>query len=421
MRGFFRFLFYDYKSKWGNLITIVIFIALPIVMSLLMTVVFGRGNKEASFEPPKIALVNKDDGFLSKGFVKFLTNDEMKKEFNFVLTDYEKGYKGMKDQDYSAILIIPEKFTDDFLEEKSPEVILIKNPSQGIYPEMVETMLSLMTEGTNYLLTYYYPQFKEASEIYKSIKNQTILPKLIFLDFGKLKDLGKDFFKKSKNLIDVVKNQSFEVKFEKRVKEKKSKRFIDSLFPGYALFFLLFFANIVAVSIVKERGMGISKRVLLTDFSVNKYLLAKVVSGVFFLFSLSIVFVLSGYFIFHIKTDMFFLLFFIIFLSCFSLFSVFFLTSSLAKNEASASNLGMVVLFLMGFTGGGMIPLNLIPQFLISFSKFLPFYRLNMLFADLFNKSSFNLDNALYSLFFSLVAYSLGFIFFRKKLISGEL
>ncbi len=421
MKGIFRFLFYDYKTKWGNIPTIVVFTALPIVMSLLMTIVFGGSNKKPAFEPPKIALINRDNGFLSKGLVKFFTAEQMTKEFNFVETDYKNGYKGMKEQEYSAMVIIPENFTDNFLTEKSPEIVLIKNPSQGIYPKMVETLLSLMTEGVNYLLTYYYPQFKEISEIYKSIKNKSFFPKVVLLDFGKLKELGKDFYNKSKNLIDVVKNQSFKIEFETVEKKKTKIKFVDTLFPAYALFFLLFFANITAVSIVKENNMGISKRLLLTNLSTGSYLFVKVVSSILFLLTLSFIFALSGFFIFHIKTGMVFPLFIVMLLSCISLFSIFFAVSSLTKDENSASNLGMVVLFLMGFTGGGMIPINLIPSFLISVSKIFPFYRLNMLFSNLLTKSVFLWNYVFYCLVFSFVCYAIGFVLFRKKLVSGEL
>ena len=421
MKGLLRFLFYDYKTKWGNKPTIAVFIALPIIMSLLMTVVFGRGEKQVSFTPPKVALVNKDTGFLSKGVVKLLTNKEMKKEFDFVLTSYEKGYEGLKEQVFSAMVIIPEGFTDDFFFEKKPEIILIKNPSQGIYPEMVETMFSLLTESINYLLTYYYPQFKEVASVYRSIKSQTILPKIVFFDFGRLKNIGKDFYNKSEKLFNVVKNQSFDIVFQTSTEKKEKSAFINLLFPGYALFFLLFFANVAAVSIVRENQRSVAKRLLLTNLTPAGYIFIKIVSAVLFLLSLSIVFGLSGYFIFNIKTEMLFYLSFIVVLSCVSLFSVFFLTSSLSKDENSASNLGMVVLFLMGFTGGGMIPINLIPSYLISISKILPFYRLNMLFADLITKSLFKLDYALYCIFFSAVCYFLGFLFFRKKLVSGEL
>ncbi len=424
MKGIFRFLFYDYKTKWGNIPTIVVFTALPVVMSLLMTIVFGDSDKKPAFEPPKIALINLDNGFLSKALVKFFTAEQMKKEFNFVETDYKDGYKGMKEQEYSAMVIIPENFTDNFLTEKSPEIVLIKNPSQGIYPKMVETLLSLMTEGTNYLLTYYYPQFKEISGIYKSVKTQSFFPKVILLDFGKLKELGKDFYNKSKNLFDVVKNQSFTIIFregQKKSKDIVKEMFINSLYPGYALFFLLFFANITAVSIVKENSMGISKRLLLTDLNTGSYLFVKVVSSILFLLTLSFVFSLSGYFIFHIKTSMVFPLFIVMLLSCISLFSIFFAVSSLTKDENSASNLGMVVLFLMGFTGGGMIPINLIPSFLISVSKVFPFYRLNMLFSNLLTKSVFMWNYAFYCLVFSFVCYAIGFVLFRKKLVSGEI
>jgi len=420
LRDFLRFLFYDYKAKWGNKSTIAIFIALPVIMSLLMTIVFGRGDKKISFQPPKIALVNRDNGFLSKGLVKFLTNDEMKKEFVFVETDYKAGFKGMKNQVYSAIVVLPENFTRDFFYEKSPSILLIKNPSQGIYPKMVETMLSLMTEGVNYLLTYYYPQFKEVSEIYRAVEGKRIILRFSFLNFKKLKDVGIDFYNKSKKLINVVKEQSFTVDFKEEKEKNKKTGFIGSLFPAYSLFFLLFFANIMAVSIVKENSESISKRLMLTGLSSLKYLLVKVLSSVMFLLTISFVFILSGYFIFKIKTEFVFLLIAIVVLSCFALFSVFFLISSFSKNEASASNLGMVVLFLMGFTGGGMIPLNFIPSFLVSISKIFPFYRLNILFIELLGNLKFRVDYVLYCIVFSIVCYALGFFFFRKNLLKGE-
>ena len=412
MRGFFRFVFYDFKRKWGAPFTIAIFIALPVILALLMSTIFGNGKK-VKFSPPKIALVNKDNGIVSKTIVRFLTDERMKKEFNFVLMDLQRARKKMLKDEFSAIVIIPKNFTSDFFDEKCPEILLIENPSQGIYPKMVETMLSLLSEGVNYFFTYYHSQFEEVASIHKDVKKGVFSIKLLF-QANKLKKLGKDFLAKSKKLFYAVKSLPFEVRFTKEGKIEKEENFMITLFPPYALFFLLFFANICAVSIVEERRKAITNRILLTKMGLPHYLLGKISSSVLFLIILSIVFSVCGFLLFDLKTPNVLLFFLIIVFGCFSLFSVFFLTSSLAKSQSSASNLGMVLIFLMGFSGGGMIPLNLLPSSIVSFSKLFPFYSVNKMIAEILTSNSVSFQPMLYLILVSLLCYCAGFWGFKK-------
>lgn len=417
MKSFFRFVYYDYKLKWGNLPVIATFIILPVLMSLTMKAVFNKSEKENSFEPPRIALVNLDKGFLSKGLVSLLTNKEMKRGFDFETTNYSDGVKGMKAQVYSAMVVIPENFTDSFFKEKSPEIILIKNPSQGIYPDIVEKALSIAIEGNNYILTYFYPEFKEMAGIYTALKEKSLFKGLSLFRLERLKMLAEDIFNKSKKAFTEARNLPFtvEIKRENKGERKAMTDLMKAIFPASALFFLLFFTNMAAISIVKDDQKEITKRVILTGVSISKYLSVKIASAILFLLSLSIFFLLSGYLIFHIKSDNPLILLCVVFLGIISLFSPFFLISSIAKNQETASNIGLSLLFIMGFSGGGMIPSYLLPSFILNTAKIFPFYRTNRLIIDTLANQPLGKSDIAFLLAFSITCYLTGFIFYRKK------
>ena len=192
---------------------------------------------------------------------------------------------------------------------------------------------------------------------------------------------------------------------------------IKTIFPASALFFLLFFTNMAAVSIVKDDEKEITKRIMLTGVNISKYLFVKIASAILFLFSLSIFFLLSGYLIFHIKSDNPLILLYVVLLGIISLFSPFFLISSVAKNEQSASNIGLSLLFIMGFSGGGMIPSNLLPLFILNIAKMFPFYRVNRLITATITNQPLNIGDIAFLIVLSTICYLTGFVFYRKKLL----
>ncbi len=419
MKSFFRFVYYDYKLKWGNIPTIAVFIILPVLMSLTMKAVFIKSEKEKGFEPPRIALVNLDNGFLSRGLVSFLTNEKMKKGFDFETTNYSDGVKGMKAEVYSAMVVIPENFTDNFFKEKSPEILLIKNPSQEIYPDIVEKALSIAIEGSNYVLTYFYPEFKEMAGIYIALKEKSLFKGLSLFRLERLKTLAEDIFNKSKKAFTEARNLPFtvEIKREKKGERKTMTDLMKAIFPASALFFLLFFTNMAAVSIVKDDEKEITKRVILTGVNTSRYLLVKITSAILFLLSLSIFFLLSGYLIFHFKSVSLLTLSGVVFLGIVSLFSPFFLISSVAKNEESASNIGLSLLFIMGFSGGGMIPSNFLPSFILNIAKVFPFYRVNRLIVNTITNQPLGKSDIVFLITLSTICYLTGFVFYRKKFL----
>ncbi len=376
-----------------------------------MYAIFGGKKGGSKFVPPKASIVNKDTGFLSRIFVSILKNSGVKKGIVFEEEKCKEAYEKLRDQEVSAVVIFPENFTSDFLDERVPEITIIKNPSQVIYPRIVETFFEILSEIVNYSLTYFYFEFKKVKVILKDFERG----KDIDFSSSDLNKFVEGAREKGKKVFNLLKDFRMEIKEDNLNKRKNFGNFISYFFPGYSLFFILFIANMVMVSIVEDEK-NLTKRLFLTHLTPFKYLIAKFLSGSFFLFVISLFFCLCGYFIFGLRVYSLILLLLILATISFAFPSIFLFTSSIAGSKKGAQNYGMIAIFFMASTGGGTIPVPFLPNTILKISSILPFYNINKMVINLTMMGKVEPKLFLFSILMGALFFILGLIIFMRRL-----
>jgi len=120
---------------------LLVVLAFPIMFSAIISLAFGGGSS------PQVYLLveNLDDNLLGNALISAMSSDQMGEYFDVEVVG-EEGRSRIEDGDASALLQIPENFTEDIIEGKPCSLSLLRNPAQGIMPEIAEQVSLVLTE-----------------------------------------------------------------------------------------------------------------------------------------------------------------------------------------------------------------------------------------------------------------------------------
>jgi ABC-type multidrug transport system permease subunit len=131
----------DLIRKARSPLGLLVVLAFPIMFSAIISLAFGGGST------PQVYLLveNLDDNLLGNALISAMSSDQMGEYFDVEIVG-EEGLSRIEDGDGSALLQIPENFTENIVEGKPCSLSLVRNPAQGIMPEIAEQVSLVLTE-----------------------------------------------------------------------------------------------------------------------------------------------------------------------------------------------------------------------------------------------------------------------------------
>jgi len=138
----------DLKRDLKRPASLVLYAALPVLMTGLIAVAFGARKESTPLPVIHVAVWDRDQDVASS-ILRFLLRQEdstAKLMLHFV-DDREQGLKLVEKQKVSALIIIPEHMTLDLVEDRPNTIELYENPAQQYLPKIVRQGLSLLTVG----------------------------------------------------------------------------------------------------------------------------------------------------------------------------------------------------------------------------------------------------------------------------------
>jgi ABC-2 type transport system permease protein len=108
----------------------------PLLFAGMIALAFGKG--EASIPKVRMLVANEDDGLLATGVASVFTSQQSSKIFDTKTVTAAEGRALMESGKASALLTIPKGFTNDVLDGKPVTLRLLRNPAEGILPEIAE-------------------------------------------------------------------------------------------------------------------------------------------------------------------------------------------------------------------------------------------------------------------------------------------
>jgi len=133
----------DLRRRLRAPLGICVVLSFPIVFSLMLAVTFGTGGDG----PARIHLLveNQDDNFIGGMLMSSLTSDQVAENFDVEVIE-EGGEESLHEAGAAALLRIPAGFTDRVLAGEPAALQLVRNPAQGIMPEITEQLTGILAE-----------------------------------------------------------------------------------------------------------------------------------------------------------------------------------------------------------------------------------------------------------------------------------
>ena len=347
MRFVFTSALKDLRSLRRDPVTLLTWLGIPTFIAVILVVIFGSGDARPN---GKLLIVDQDQGIGATLLTGAFSQGPLGNMVSVEKVELEEGRHRIDKGKASALLIIPRNFSAALLEGKAANLQLIRNPAQRILPDIIEQVLSMMTDAAFYLQMVAGPQLREAARMTApsdssvaalSVKfNQTVIgtrkylmPPLIQLD-------------------------------TKVIQEKTDKPggFAALMLPGMLYMAVFFIAGGLATDVWRERTSGALRRVATTPASFRAFLAGKLLAVLIVLALVGTFGLAVAHFLADLRISNFPLAVVWIALSGCGLYLFMMLLQSLASTERVASMLSNFVLLPLTMLGGSFFPFDMMPK-----------------------------------------------------------
>ena len=241
----------DLRRRLADPVALVFWLGIPLLIGSLMTLAMGGSDGPA----PKahVLLVDEDDSLVSRLLASGFGGgqSEVSSVLEVERVDRETGRRRIDAGDGSALLIIPEGFSDAVLDETPITLELFTNPSQRILPGIAEEFLSVIVDAVFYIqqilgdpIRQFADQLPEGADAFPdaTIASFSVEMNRLMTDFGDL------IFPPILTFESVV-EKTVDADAEQDSEEEESPSFGLIFLPGILFMSLLFVAQGVSEDI----------------------------------------------------------------------------------------------------------------------------------------------------------------------------
>lgn len=362
----------DLRRRLADPTAMVTWVVVPALLGLLMSLL---GGGDGGSPTAHVLLDDRDETMISGLLPGAASQGPIADLVRFEPVGSEDGRRRIEEGEASALLVIPEGFSDAVLGEGKAELLLVTNPAQRILPGIVEGLLEVLVDAVFYLQQVFEepldaildstngeqgPSNAEISEISIMINDRIqgasdlLFPPALSLTTGPLEG------------DEVVDGPETEV-------ESPGGLDIARLFlPGLIFMSLLFVAQGTSDDFWDEREQGTLLRVLVAPRSLYGYVAGKVLAGTALMAVISVAALGVGVVLFDLSIARAPAAVVWCALAGASLLSLFMLLSLLATTHRGAGLVSTIVLFPLLMIGGSFFPFEAMPGWMAAIGRWTP-------------------------------------------------
>ena len=370
MRALLAMIAKDLRRRARAPLGIGVVLSFPVVFALMLAVTFGTGDGG----PPRIRLLieNHDDDFIGAMLMSAITSDRAAKNLDVEVVG-EGGERRLSEAGAAALLRIPAGFTDRVLKGEPAALQLVRNPAQGIMPEIAEQLAGVLAEvldAASRVLRAPMARFAGAFEADAFVMSDAMLsdtvlevketlqaagafvfPPVILLDAEQLGS-GDD--------ADGRRASGFEVVFL-------------AILPGISVYALFLVGDLGMRDLLTELQAGTLRRQLCGPLHAGTLVLGKAIATMILCVISVVLLTLIGALIAPQRVDPagFALLSLTLILAVTGLAATLY---GAARTESGGSTIGAIIYLILAFSGGSFITLDALPAALRSVAPLSPFY-----------------------------------------------
>jgi ABC-2 type transport system permease protein len=375
MRLFVHLVAKDLLRKTRSPFGFVAVLAFPLLFAGMIALAFGKGGDSI----PKVTMLvaNEDDGLLASGVASVFTSKQAAKYFDGKTVTADEGRALMAEGKASALLTIPKGFTRNVLDGKPVTLELLRNPAEGILPEIAEQTTGILVDVLDGGRRVFD---KPIGELTPWLDGDGKAP--TDADVVAISLAVKRAIESMSGVINppviALESELFDnVTAKPKTNGKRSGDAPSSIFllvlPGVAVYGLFLVADQGMRDVMTERTQGTLKRQLAGPVTAESIVLGKAVYTAILAAAAIVVIAAVGVSVLSTPVSVagFLVLSGALVLAVTGTTAVIY---GVARTERQASTLGNMIFLAMGFLGGGFIRVEGLPPAVRGIAPFTPLY-----------------------------------------------
>ena len=367
----------DLRRKLRSPLGLVFALAFPLIFAGMIALAFGRGDDGV----PKVRLLvaNEDDGLLASGVASVFTSQQASKYFDAKTVTAAEGRSLMAKGEASALLTIPKGFTNDVLDGKHVTLRLLRNPAEGILPEIAEQTVGALTDVLDGGRRVFDKPINDLKPLLDDDGKAPADADVVAISLAVKKSIesmsglvNPPAIALESEMFDTAAAEAKPATEAKKTGGAPSSIFLLVL-PGVAVYGLFLVADQGMRDVMTERTLGTLRRQLAGPISVEAVIAGKAVyTAVLAGLAIGVIgtvgaFVLSS----PVSIPGFLVLSSALVLAVTGTTAVIY---GVARTERQASTLANMIFLAMGFLGGGFIRVEGLPAVVRGIAPFTPLY-----------------------------------------------
>ncbi len=374
MRILFHLVAKDLLRKTRSPLGLIAVLCFPLIFAGMIALAFGRGD---GIPKVRMLVANEDDGLLANGVVSVFTSQQAAKYFDGKTVTAAQGRALMEDGKASALLTIPKGFTQDVLDGMPVTLTLLRNPAEGILPEIAEQTVGALTDVLDGGRRVFDKPLADMRPLFNDDRKAPADADIIAISLAVKRAIEGMSVLVFPPVIALESEMFGNVKAAPPKEAKKKGDAPSSIFllvlPGIAVYGLFLVADQGMRDVMTERTLGTLRRQLAGPIAPESIILGKAVYTA--VLAVMGIVVIGGVGAAVLSTPVslpaFLLLSLALVLAVTGTTAVIY---GVARTERQASTLGNMIFLAMGFLGGGFIRVEGLPAAVRGFAPFTPLY-----------------------------------------------
>jgi ABC-2 type transport system permease protein len=271
MKQVFLIVSNDLKRRLRAPVAVILLMLIPVVITLIIGLVFGRSG-DVDLPRIKVLLVDNDGGIFGSFLGQAMRQDHFADMIDLVPVSADEGERMMEKGKASALIEIPEGFTEHILDGRADTISVLKNPTETFLPVIVEEIVVTTALMLDRLNRIFAEQVAEARSVLEGERWPS------GADFQRILDGAHDKIILAEGYVtdSLV---SFEVRDAvSEETEETGLNLFAFIMPGSLLIGLLFISEISMREIFRERRSGTLGRLFSTPVDTRHYIAGKILS-----------------------------------------------------------------------------------------------------------------------------------------------
>ncbi|NIM18058.1 MAG: ABC transporter permease [Candidatus Aminicenantes bacterium] len=348
----------DVKRRLKSPYTIIILLLIPMMMTGIIGAIFAPRADSDALPKIKVLVVDKDKNIGSRFLLGAFDSPQIKEMFQVTLVDETRGKKLISRGKASALVIIPEKFTERLMDAEKSQIKVIKNPSEQFLPSVVEEFMNTTAVIVSGFVQVFATEVKGIRLMIDiPIENLEMAAMLPFMEAAQKKIIALQYY-----LDPLLIQLKEEITSEKKEKKKPDFNIFVYILPGMSIMFLLFIIEVFLRDILTEREDGKLQRMMFAPIRTMELVFARILSGWIMGIMVYLLIVVGGVLIFNISWGNYGHLFILIAVTCFWIAAFFALLNAFFKNKNQAGAFTSPIILVFSAFGGSFIQVEQLPE-----------------------------------------------------------